>query len=130
MTIKTSEKKSVKTIRKAATVKAIKPASSGKRGRPRKIAADAVKPLVFADNQTSFWVSNGQILNSLVALRDALDVMEKEVYHYHAGEAHNDFATWVSSVLCDTECAVELTKAKSPSSAKTVVVKHLKTYSV
>lgn len=86
------------------------------------------KKLVYADNQRSFWVQNGLVLNSLVALRDALDEMEKEVYMYHTGKAHNDFAQWVSEVLDDHACAVELSKAKTPKSAKTVVVKHLKCY--
>jgi hypothetical protein len=70
------------------------------------------------------------VLNSLVALRDALNEMEEGVYSYHAGQAHNDFANWVSEVLADNACAVELQKAKTPKSAKTVVVKHLKLYSV
>ncbi len=129
MTIKTSAKKSVKAPKKALTENVVK-ATAGKRGRPKKMTTESVKPLVYADNQTSFWVSNGQILNSLVALRDALDAMEKEVYHYHAGEAHNDFANWVAAVLCDEDCAKDLEKAKTPTSAKTVVVKHLKAYSV
>ncbi|MEY3783903.1 MAG: hypothetical protein RLZZ230_225 [Candidatus Parcubacteria bacterium] len=90
----------------------------------------AKKPLVYADNQRSFWVSNGQVLNSLIALRDALDAMENEVYLYHAGEAHNDFANWVSDVLCDTTCASDLNKAKTLNSARTAVVKNLKTYKI
>lgn len=129
MTIKTSAKKSIKTPKKALTEKVVN-ATAGKRGRPKKVVTESVKPLVYADNQTSFWVSNGQILNSLIALRDALDMMEKEVYHYHAGEAHNDFANWVAAVLCDVDCAKDLEKAKTPTSARTVVVKHLKTYSI
>ena len=90
----------------------------------------AKKSLVYSNEQTSFWVRNGQVLNSLVALRDALDDMEKEVYLYHAGGTHNDFANWVAAVLSDTKCATDLEKAKTPRSAKTVVVRHLKLYSV
>ena len=86
------------------------------------------KPLVYAENETSFWVTNGEILNSLIALRDALDAMEKEVYLYHATGGQNDFAQWVEVVLCDPKCAADLTKAKTPRSAKTVVVRHLKSY--
>ncbi|NCN12074.1 hypothetical protein GW937_02010 [Candidatus Kaiserbacteria bacterium] len=88
------------------------------------------RSLVYAPDQKSFWVKNGQILNSLIALRDALEEMESEVYFYHAGEAHNDFAKWVADVLADDACAVELGKAKNPKSAKTVIVKHLKSYSI
>jgi hypothetical protein len=112
--------------KKVATEKPVKKAPA------KKIVAKvgSKKPLVYANEQQSFWVKNGQILNSLISLRDALDEMEKEVYSYHAGAAHNDFAKWVSDVLADSACAVELGKAKSPKTAKSVVVKHLKFYSV
>lgn len=125
---KTIAKKVVKTPKKESVKKVAK---APKKTTVKKVNAKAAKKnLVFADNQTSFWVTNGQILNSLVALRDALDAMEKEVYLYHAGEMHNDFANWVSDVLCDASCAADLAKAKTPIKAKTVVVKHLKTYAV
>lgn len=96
----------------------------------KKTPSTKKKELVYANEQTSFWVTNGQVLNSLVALRDALDEMEKEVYSYHAGGAHNDFANWVGAVLSDSKCADELEKAKTKMSAKTVIVKYLKSYSV
>ena len=122
---KTPAKKVVKKVAKKVAKKATKKTTT------KKIVKKAVitkKDLVYADNQTSFWVSNGQILNSLLALRDALAEMEKEVYAYHVNTDHNDFANWVEVVLCDNKCAKDLVKAKTPSSAKTVVVKHLKTY--
>ena len=111
---KAPAKKSVKKTAK----KAVKAKASGK------------KNLVYANEDTSFWVNNGEILNSLVALKEALDQMEKEVYAYHAGGQHNDFSNWVATVLSDAKCAKDLEKAKTPNSAKTVVVKHLKSYSV
>ena len=113
-----------KTAKKAAPKKTAKKTSSRTKSKASK------KDLVYADNHTSFWVSDGQVLNSLVALRDALNEMEKEVYKYHATGDQNDFSVWVGDVLCDAECAAALTKAKTPSSAKTVVVRHLKLYAV
>ena len=110
---KTPAKKPVKTVAKKATKK----------------ASQQKKTLVYAEDQQSFWVTNGQVLNSLVALRDALTEMEDGVYAYHAGQAHNDFANWVAEVLADNACAADLQKAKNPKSAKTVVIKHLKSYS-
>jgi hypothetical protein len=129
------------TIKKTATKVATKKVAAKKtaaksvvaktvKSSPKKQPSASKKPLVYATDQQSFWVTNGRVLNSLVSLRDALDEMEKEVYLYHAGEAHNDFAKWVSDVLADSACAVELGKAKTPKSAKTVVVKHLKFYAV
>ena len=88
------------------------------------------RPLVYADNQQSFWTTNGEILNSLVALRDALAAMDEVVYLHHARPEQNDFAIWVNDVLCDNECAQALAKAKTPKSAHTVVVKHLKLYAL
>lgn len=92
--------------------------------------ASTKKPLVVAPNEKSFWVTNGAVLNSLIALRDALDEMEREVYSYHVSKEHNDFAAWVDAVLCDEKCAKDLAKAADPVKAKTVVVKHLKVYAV
>jgi hypothetical protein len=86
------------------------------------------KELVYADNQHSFWLSDGQILNSLMSLQSALSEMEKSVYAHHVGKDKHDFANWVEVVLCDGTCAADLRKAKTPSAAKTVVAKHLKTY--
>lgn len=86
------------------------------------------KPLQYSDDSTSFWMTDGQVLNSLLALRDALSSMEEEVFSYHVTDDKNDFADWVESVLCDESCAKDLVKVKTPQSAKTVVVKHLKYY--
>jgi hypothetical protein len=112
----------VKKVAKKATKKVAKKATAKK--------ASTKKPLLHASDDTSFWVSDGQILNSLLALRDSLNQMSKEVYQYHAGGKQNDFANWVEVVLCDEQCAHDLRKAKTPHSAKTVVVKHLKYYAV
>ena len=127
-----------KTIKKSVTKVAKKPVKKAakktttKKAAPKKTTAkkNTKKSLVVAPDEQSFWVTNGDVLNSLLALRDALDEMEKEVYSYHASTEHNDFANWVDSVLCDAQCAKDLKKATTPDKAKTVVVRHLKVYSV
>lgn len=122
-------KKAVKkAVVKKAAKKSVSPKVVKKAVSKTRVKQASKKPLVYADNQRSFWVCNGQILNSLVALQQALDEMEKEVYLYHAGSAHNDFAVWVDTVLSDTACAKDLQKAKTPKSAKTIITKHLKFY--
>tara|TARA_B100000508_G_scaffold141056_1_gene145707 strand:+ start:4405 stop:4812 length:408 start_codon:yes stop_codon:yes gene_type:complete len=133
-TKKTTKKAPTK---KAAPKKKVTAKKVTKKAAPKKAAKRTPsrakskrKDLVYADNQSSFWVSDGQVLNSLMALRDALDEMEKEVYLYHARGEQNDFSVWVSDVLCDSKCASDLVKARTPRSAKTVVVRHLKLYSV
>jgi hypothetical protein len=89
-----------------------------------------VKDMVYASDQESFWMQNGEILNSLMALNEAFAAMDKDIYQFHAHGDRNDFSIWVDSVLCDEECAADLKKAKSSKSARTIVVKHLKLYSI
>ncbi len=99
--------------------------------KPKKVVAKkdvAGKSLVYADSAKSFWLKDGQILNSLQALHDALVKMDKVVYAHHVGKGKNDFAEWVQAVLGDKTCATDLRKAKSAGGAKLVVAKYLKEY--
>ena len=125
---KASPSKTVKKVAKKAPAKKAVKKSPAKKKTTAKKAVSSKKVLVYADEPRAFWVSNGQVLDSLIALRDALEEMENEVYAYHAGDAHNDFARWVGEVLADNACATDLSKAKTPKTAKTVVVRHLKYY--
>ncbi len=111
---------------KTAVKKAVKKTGAAKKTTKKSVG----KTLVYADNDTSFWVNDGQILNNLVALRDAFTSMHADVYSYHTSLGQNDFANWVEVVLCDGECATDLRKAKTSSAAKTVVVRHLKSYTL
>jgi hypothetical protein len=123
---KVTVKKVLKNVVKKAPVKKASKKAPVKKTTTKKVSNK--KGLVYASDQTSFWLKNGQILNSLISLRDALKKMEKEVYSYHAGGAHNDFANWVDVVLYDPKCAKDLEKAKTQTLAKTVVIRHLKFY--
>jgi len=120
------------TPKKKPTTK--KPAAKKKpttKPRPKKVAVKKpVKDLVYASDQESFWTTDGEVLNSLLALRDALAKMDKDIYQFHAAGEQNDFSVWVDTVLNDSECADELCKAKTPKSAKTTVVRYLKLYSI
>ena len=107
----------------------VKKVKSAKTTTKKIISAPAKKPLVVATNHNSFWLNDGQILNSLVVLAGALKVMEAAVYKYHTNNGRHDFANWVEDVLSDTDCASALRKAKTPKTAHTVVVTHLKSYS-
>lgn len=136
---KTTKTVAKKVTKKPAAKKPVKKAVSNKvnarKGREGALGQKAsakkpVKDLVYSPDEQSFWTTDGEILNSLTALADAFAAMEKDVYQFHAGGDQNDFATWVDVVLCDGDCAADLHKAKTPKSAKTVVVRHLKFYSV
>lgn len=129
-TKKTTQKNSKSVAKKAVKKTARKTSAAKKSPRTTTKKSATKKPLVTASNEQSFWVSDGQILNSLLALQVALDEMTKAVYEYHAFGNQNDFANWVEVVLCDQACANALRDMKTRRSAKTVVVTHLKLYAV
>ncbi len=110
---KVTPKKKVVTIKKVAPKKGV-----------------AAKTLVYANNDNSFWVNDGQVLNSLVALQEALNNMQNEVFAHHVQKDRNDFADWVNFVLCDSKCSIDLRKTKTKKDASVVVSKYLKSYKV
>lgn len=138
---KKSVKKAVKKTAKATSAKGNSTKSKGttktnvkksvaKTKGGKKAKEGSKKDLVFSSNDNSFWVTDGQVLNSLLALNEALNNMEKEVYSYHVTKDKHDFAEWVEVVLVDVPCATELRKAKNPNSASKVITKHLQFYKI
>jgi len=129
-----------KSVRKAVAKKpaAKKPAAkkaAAKKTTTKKVPKKATKKasakqLVVAPEHESFWVTDGRILNSLIALHDTMNEIENETFGHHVNSEKNDFADWVELTLCDGDCAKDLRKAKTPKSAKSVVVRHLKYYHV
>jgi dienelactone hydrolase len=136
--MKTTIKKETKTVaKKVALKKVVKSKATTVKVAgvvPKKVASKKIagpkikKDLVVASNYNSFWMNDGQILNTLAALEGALKKMENDVYKYHTNLGRHDFANWVEDVLLDTECATALRKAKTAKSAHTVVVKFLAQY--
>lgn len=118
------------TTKKAAPAKKVAVKKTVAKAPVAKKASSAKKSLVYANNETSFWVSDGQILNSLLSLRDAFATMEKAVFSHHVSKEKNDFANWVEVVLGDKACAKDLREAKSPGGAKLIIVRHLKGYTL
>lgn len=109
--------------KKVAVKKVVKKAVS-------KAKNTTLRPLTYAPNEKSFWLHDGQVLNSLVALNEALSEMEKAVFLHHVTKEKNDFADWVEQVLNDLDCAAYLRKAKTPKTAKAAVVKSLRFYQI
>lgn len=136
--MKTTTKKETKTIvKKVIAKKVVKPKTTTikvtgvatKKVATKKIAGAAQKKeLVVASNYNSFWMNDGQILNSLTALENSLKKMDNVVYKYHTADGRHDFANWVEDVLHDEVCATALRNAKTAKSAHVVVVKHLALY--
>lgn len=88
------------------------------------------KVLICANDQECFWTTDGQVLRDLTELRDALRSMKEGVFTHHVTKEKNDFADWVEHVLHDADCAVALRKSKKPNTARTVIVRHLRTYRI
>ncbi len=86
------------------------------------------KDLIIANGPTSFWVTDGQVLDSLITLKIAFGKMTKKTYDYHIKGESNDFVEWVSLVLKDRACARDLEKSRTPKSAADVITEHLKSY--
>jgi hypothetical protein len=133
-TAKPAAKKAVakKSIKKKVEKKPVAKKPASKKTATKKVAKKTDKAtgkvLVTADDERSFWTVNGEVLNNLISLSEALERMEKEAFSHHVTKEKNDFANWVETVLNDKACAVDLRKSKSPSGARTVVVRHLKLY--
>jgi hypothetical protein len=81
--------------------------------------------LVVASDSQSFWLQDGQVLNSLIALEAAFKSMSMTTYSYHVSTDGNHFADWVELVLADSVCASELRKAKTVKTAHETLKKHL-----
>lgn len=87
-------------------------------------------PLATAKDEQAFWMTDGQILKTLLDLQDALAEIDADVFAHHVTKDRNDFAEWVEHVICDAECAAALRKATRSKSAHTVVVRFVKKYGV
>ena len=106
-------KKVIAPAKKVASKKVVKKTAVKKTASTStKTKASTKKTLVYADNAHSFWLNDGQILNSLIALDIALQAMQKEVFLHHIQDGKHDFADWVDTVLCDALCASDLRKTK------------------
>ena len=114
----------VKTVAAKTTTKS---AAHQKTTVSKKVKTTAGSPrLVVASDSESFWVTDGQVLNSVIALESALVTMKKSVYDYHAIETGNHFADWVDTVLADTVLAQALRPLKTAKAARAIITKHLK----
>ncbi len=127
-TKKTStKKKAVKKVTKKAPAKKVTKAT--KKTSAKKNSAKKAE-LVIALPDNAFWVNDGSVLHSLLDLADQLSMIDSDVFKHHVNSDKHDFAEWVEHVLLDADCAEALRRTKAPKSARTVVVTHLKRYSI
>lgn len=125
-TTKKTKKATEKSIRKVSK----KPAKKvTKKATPKKGSAKKhVRALVCAPGEHCFWTTDGQVLENLDQLQIAFGSMDDEVFLHHVTKEKNDFADWVEHVLDDAVCAGLLRRAKKASSARTAVVRCLRSY--
>lgn len=127
--VATASKKAVKKVATKKSVSIPVTTVTAKKAPAKKIIGTPTpKVLIIATNHNSFWMNDGQILNSLTALAQALKKMDSVVYKYHTNAGRHDFANWVEDVLYDVECAIALRKAKTVKTAHAVVVKYVALY--
>jgi hypothetical protein len=127
---KVTTKKTVakKVVAKKAPVKKAAPKKVAEKKAVSKKVSGAALRLVVASDSQSFWVHDGQVLNSLIALEAALKTMKPAVYGYHVNKEGNHFADWVEAVLGDVECAKAMRSAKTAAAAHKIVTARIKAY--
>ena len=62
----------------------------------------------------AFVMSDGQILQSLDELSEAINLIEPEVFEAHVNSEKNDFANWVEHVFGEVELANSLRQYPTP----------------
>ena len=121
-TTKKVVKKAVKKPKKAPVKKKTVPKES--------VSKKLVRALVCAPGEKCFWTTDGKVLENLNQLQIAFGSMGDEVFLHHVTKEKNDFADWVEHVLEDASCATDLRRSKKPASARTVVIRHLRSYNL
>lgn len=116
------QKKSKKTTTAKAKTKSSAPKVA------KKAVPQVTVPLVTAPQEKYFWLSTGATMANLHELAESFKAMDELSYNYHVTKEKNDFAQWVADVLDDMACAEALRRARTPRSARVVVLQHLKRY--
>ncbi len=88
----------------------------------------AKPPLLVVSKEQAFYAVDGSVFYSLQDLAEALLVMDRRVYQYHADADYQDFVLWVKNVLKDETLARSLKKALTVPAAQVLVARSLKRY--
>jgi len=73
-----------------------------------------------------FWCNDGRYLKNLDEMKEALEQMTDEVYHYHANEEKTDFSNWVKDVIGDEKLSRDLLKCATAAAAAKAVADRIK----
>lgn len=118
------EKKKTPATKKTVANKAVTKKASTKKSVPEK------RTLKTARGSACFWMRDGLILENLLMLHNAFEMMPEEEFYFHVTKEKNDFADWVEKVLNDAACATALRKSRKPHTARAVVARHLRFYNI
>ncbi len=135
-TKKTVAKNTKKAVKKTAvkapkkTLKKVVKKAPVKKRTKKTVPKKHVRALVCAPGEKCFWTTDGKVLENLDQLQLAFGSMKDEVFLHHVTKEKNDFADWVELVLGDTACASDLRRTRKPTSARTVVIRHLRSYNL
>ena len=86
---------------------------------------EAMRRLGDVPDDKRFWCHDGKIIKNLRELRNSLNNMSDETFHYHSGEGKDDFSKWVQEVVGDITLAEDLSKAKSRMQASQAVAQRI-----
>lgn len=116
-----------KSLKKKTTAKSVLPKVAKK---PSASKSKTKKDLLHAEGGYRFYVSDGHIISNLVELLRTLEEIDDTQFSYHVNAERNDFAPWVSIVLCDEACAKKIERARTKQAAIEAVRASLASYNV
>ena len=129
-TISMAKKEVVKEAKASKRKTSVKSALPKVAKKPSASKATTKKDLLHAEGEYRFYVSNGYIISNLVELLRTLEEMDDAQFSYHVNAERNDFAPWVSIVLCDEACAKKIERARTKQAAIEAVRASLASYNV
>jgi hypothetical protein len=96
-------------------------------GKMVKMTSQAAEAMLGdVSEEKRFWCHDGRYLKNLDELKEALEQMTDEVYHYHANEEKTDFSNWVKDVIGDEKLSRDLLKCATQVKAAAVVTDRVK----
>ena len=72
--------------------------------------------LMEVPHEKKFFLSTGEVINSVEELMEKLKSMEEHVFKHHVNAERNDFANWIRDVFLDKKLAREIARLKTKES--------------
>jgi hypothetical protein len=111
-------------LKKLITAK--KKSADGSKKRSATNSKTRVSKIKQAPAENCFWINNGPVIGNLLDLYDALGKIDDAQFKYHTARSGNDFAIWISEVICEPGLSKKVSKIKSREAMRKVIRTHLK----